>query len=213
MKLYYDILRVSPNTSQPMIKDAYVSLKSRIVDPELLIKIDEAYSILGDPESRANYDDKINIILKRESQKREELRGQEEIRRQAELQRQEEICRQAELRRQEEIRSQQASRTLSYKSLLSQYVGQNVGINMDAPTKLQLYQLIDAQNDHFSIEVANFIAHIPYSQILRVLTSKNNEVLRSGFLFGIRANIFIEIFHMVVYKGGAGFGMAVPMDC
>lgn len=63
---YYELLEVSPNASQEMIKIAYKTL-ARKYHPdvctyekagELMQKINEAYSVLSDENKRAEYDSK-----------------------------------------------------------------------------------------------------------------------------------------------------------
>lgn len=60
---YYEILQVHPRASQEMIKKAYRTLMGEMGahpdlggDEERAKLINEAYSVLGDPELRAGYD-------------------------------------------------------------------------------------------------------------------------------------------------------------
>jgi len=61
---YYEILRVAPNAEPPIIDEAYAALRtyySRLVQTdyspiELLDYLEEAYSVMSDPDRRSRYD-------------------------------------------------------------------------------------------------------------------------------------------------------------
>lgn len=64
---YYDVLQVSPDASEEVIKAAYMSLAKKYhPDPEELsdssefVKIEEAYQTLVDPEKRKIYDQQLS---------------------------------------------------------------------------------------------------------------------------------------------------------
>lgn len=77
---YYETLKVSPNASQGEIKQAYRRLvklfhpdtNQQTADREQIIQINAAYEVLGDAQSRLNYDQK----LRDKSQKSESDRQQ-----------------------------------------------------------------------------------------------------------------------------------------
>ena len=64
---YYETLKVSPNASQAEIKQAYRRLvklfhpdtNQQTADREQIIHINAAYEVLGDAQSRLNYDQKL----------------------------------------------------------------------------------------------------------------------------------------------------------
>jgi molecular chaperone DnaJ len=64
---YYETLKVSPNASQAEIKQAYRRLvklfhpdtNQQTADREQIIQINAAYEVLGDAQSRLNYDQKL----------------------------------------------------------------------------------------------------------------------------------------------------------
>ena len=66
---YYEILEVSPNASQEIIKIAYKNLAKKYHPDtsneenasEIMQKINEAYEVLSDPEKREEYDMTLNI--------------------------------------------------------------------------------------------------------------------------------------------------------
>lgn len=77
---YYETLKVSPNASQAEIKQAYRRLvklfhpdtNQQTADREQIIQINAAYEVLGDAQSRLNYDQK----LRDKSQKSQGVRQQ-----------------------------------------------------------------------------------------------------------------------------------------
>ncbi|MBW4566924.1 MAG: DnaJ domain-containing protein [Tolypothrix carrinoi HA7290-LM1] len=77
---YYETLKVSPNASQAEIKQAYRRLvklfhpdtNQQTADRDQIIQINAAYEVLGDAQSRLNYDQK----LREKSQKSQSDRQQ-----------------------------------------------------------------------------------------------------------------------------------------
>lgn len=76
MKNYYKILQVDPDAGPEVITHAYRALvkqyhpdhfhgsSSKDLAEEKIQEINEAYSVLSSPETRAPYDDKLNQYLK-----------------------------------------------------------------------------------------------------------------------------------------------------
>ena len=66
---YYEILEVSPNASQDIIKIAYKNLAKKYHPDtsnqenaaETMQRINEAYEVLSDPEKRKEYNETLNI--------------------------------------------------------------------------------------------------------------------------------------------------------
>ena len=65
---YYELLQISPSAEAETIQRVYRMLASRYHpdnphtgDMEMFIRLREAYETLGDPERRAEYDQKLNV--------------------------------------------------------------------------------------------------------------------------------------------------------
>jgi hypothetical protein len=216
MATHYDTLRVDQGVSSSMLKEVYESLRRRINDQNVLSDMEAAYAVLGNPESRQAYDLQIAASLRDEAIKRQQqadevaatIRATEE----AKINRlpEKEKNRYFEL---QQIVQRSASWSMSYKDLIFPYVGQRIGINTIDPIKFNSVKLEDVQQDFFTVSHSVGSMHIPYAHILKVMTAEEGGSIKTGIFLGIEARIFIEIFHMVVYKGASGFafGMSMPV--
>lgn len=77
---HYETLKVSPNANQAEIKQAYRRLvklfhpdsNQQTADNDKIIRINAAYEILGDPQSRLNYDQKLGDKSQKSSGERQQ---------------------------------------------------------------------------------------------------------------------------------------------
>jgi len=77
---YYKTLKVNPNASQAEIKQAYRRLvklfhpdtNQEIADHEQIIQINAAYEVLGDAQSRLNYDQKLRVTSQKSNSARQQ---------------------------------------------------------------------------------------------------------------------------------------------
>jgi hypothetical protein len=99
----------------------------------------------------------------------------------------------------------------SYRDLLFPLIGSGIGLNRDDPTKFQLVKLLDVQQEFFTVSHTSGSLHVPYTQILKVISAEDGKVISTGVFFGFQAEIFIEICHMVIYKGSQGFDYGVSL--
>lgn len=110
----------------------------------------------------------------------------------------------------ERYNSLQKSGSLSLRELISKYKGQNIAIDALKASELESAVLSDVQSDYITVDIRNLQVHIPYSQIIRVISSKNNEI-SIGFFKG-NYPLVIRVFDFVIYKGAIGFGISMPID-
>lgn len=194
MDNFYSILGISSADDLAAVRKAYYSTLSETFDTELLNQLHLAYSTLSDQEKRAAYD----IELQNKKDEEEYLLQQEIAEKQS---------REIENRKKYSHRVQEAE--LNYKDLLSPYIGKSIGINLIDPSKFQQCVLSNANIDFFSVRHGEILTHIPYQHLLRVTQSTNGGMVKTGSILGFQAAIFIEVFHMVIYKGAVGFGISI----
>ena len=194
MTTFYEILRVEQNVSSVMLKDAYQSLLQKIKDQNLLNQIEEAYFVLGNADKRAMYDQELHLVtLENAAKLREEAKAASLI--------------------SDNVITQTNSEknSMSYKDLLLPFIGKWAGVNIDNPTKLQHAKLIGVETDFFTVKYNSILYHYPYNQILKITTTVNGSNITNGIIVGIEAALFIEVFHLVVYKGATMFGVSIPV--
>jgi hypothetical protein len=188
----YAVLQLSQNVGQSTIKESFQSLYLNTDDPALRKQLEDAYAVLGDPTRRVAYDD----LLKKEGSSDSAVK----------------VAIEARNRERQMEQAQPASNKLSsYQTLMLPYVGQKIGINIEDPSKLQLCPLIAVSDEFFTVSNKGMKVHFPYRQVLRVMEGDAGSKLTTGKYFGVEARLFIEIFHLVVYKGAIGFGMSIPL--
>lgn len=100
------------------------------------------------------------------------------------------------------------------QDILIPYIGRSIAINLTNPEKLEKVTLMNASDQFFTVGWdSSKLTHIPYSQVLSITEAGQGASLKSGILFGVEAPIFVEIFHMLIYKKGTsyGFGVITPL--
>lgn len=205
MPNHYETLRVNPNASARMIDEAYGALERRITDPDALREIEAAYAVLGNRVKRKDYDDEIAASLLEEAVARQKkIKEAEEAR----LERLPAHDKKLHFEK-ENIAQRSTNWAMTYRDLIFPYIGQSIGINTIEPTKFNTARLVDTQQDFFTVSHASGLMHIPYTQILKAITAEGGMSMKSGVFFGVDAKLFIEVFHLVVYKGAVGFSVAV----
>lgn len=224
----YTILRVSSNVGQGVIEEAFNALIKKTADTEMQKQLYKAFDILGNPEKRKEYDKELvteelgrkAILLKQQQEEKEAQQKLQFEQEREEKQREAEnlefkIKTELEERLQKEVMINERRSTYSgnFQDLLLPYIGKSVGINVDRPDKLMQCELISANRDFFSVRTYDGRRiSIPYKQVLKTIESETGDTLSTGILFGFSADLFIEIFHMVIYKGAIGMGFSFPMD-
>ena len=110
----------------------------------------------------------------------------------------------------EKISAVRKSGKLTLSTLMSHFLGETVGINILDPGKVDSATLIEVQDDHFTIEAKALHFHVPFNQVIRVVTSPKGAV-NTG-LFSVDYPLVIKVFDFVIYKGAIGVGFSMPLD-
>jgi len=92
----------------------------------------------------------------------------------------------------------------TFQEILSEYIGQEIGINNLSPSYYEQATLLKCKAEFFSIfsPSKELIYHIPYSIILRVVNSSKGSVRSGGFLFGRNFSVLVQINHLIVNGNG-----------
>lgn len=95
----------------------------------------------------------------------------------------------------------------SIADILATYVGQPIGINVERADRIDEAQLIRVRTDDFTIASRNILTSLPFRSILSLSESPSGNVRVDGKAFAL----VVRVDHLIVYKGGIGVGLAVPM--
>lgn len=107
------------------------------------------------------------------------------------------------------IQSALENRSFSFKQLLVKYIGSFIAINALDPGVTEGAKLVDVQQDYFSVESKGLIVCVPYTQVIKIITSTDGNV--SIGTFKGKYPLVIRVFDFVIYKGAIGFGMSIPV--
>ena len=100
---------------------------------------------------------------------------------------------------------------LKISDVIKPICGQIIGINALDVSKIEPAKLIEIQYDYFAVEVGDVLVHVPYSQIIKVTSSKTGNLSIGAFGFGGNFALIIKVFHFVIYKGAVGVGLQIPI--
>ena len=100
---------------------------------------------------------------------------------------------------------------LKISDVIKPFCGQIIGINAIDVSKIEPAKLVEIQFDHFVVEVGDVLVHLPYSQIIKVTNSKGGNLSIGTFGIGGNFALIIKVFDFVIYKGGVGIGLQIPI--
>jgi hypothetical protein len=105
----------------------------------------------------------------------------------------------ARKQRLEQLDARRKSGTLSLRDLLGHFRGETIGVNALLPGSIESATLLDVQVDHFTVWVNGVHVHIPFSQVIRAVTSPDGKV-SAGLIAGDYP-LVVKVFDYVIYKG------------
>ena len=90
--------------------------------------------------------------------------------------------------------------------LLEKYINQEIGINVESPTRYQKAKLVEVTEDYLTVllEKKGIYFTFPLRWVLNIITAKGGNV--SIGVLGKDYPVVIEVYHLVVYSGGIGVG-------
>jgi hypothetical protein len=95
----------------------------------------------------------------------------------------------------------------TFQKLLSEYVGQTIGINYKSPTKYQEAELVEVEEEYFFVigKETGLKYYFPYHVILNITGADTAIVISGGMFSGEKVfPIIIQVNHLIVYSGSVG---------
>ena len=91
-------------------------------------------------------------------------------------------------------------------------IGERIGINVVDPAEAETAMVISVQQEFFTVEIKDFLYHVPFSSVLRIVAAANGSALK-GALNHYPHRLVVKVFDLVIYKGsvGVGFGVSFPI--
>ena len=94
--------------------------------------------------------------------------------------------------------------------LLRACVGERIGINADNPSETETALVIGVQQNFFTVQIKDFLYHLPFTAILRVVAAADGSALK-GLLNHYPHRLIIKVFDLVIYKNSVSFGVGVSV--
>lgn len=94
--------------------------------------------------------------------------------------------------------------------LLRACVGERIGINADNPSETDTALVIGVQQDFFTVQIKDFLYHLPYTAVLRVIAAGDGSSLK-GALNHYSHRVIVKVFDLVIYKNSMSFGVGVSV--
>ena len=90
--------------------------------------------------------------------------------------------------------------------LLEKYIDQEIGINVEKPTRYQKAKLVEVTEDYLTVLLENkgLYFTFPLRWVLNIITAKEGSI--SVGILGKNYSVVIEVYHLIVYSGALGVG-------